>query len=75
MVRGESASNSMCEISHVMVSDLLLVILFKKNSMRSGYKTYEVGEQLIILCIPARSKFDPLADRSCTVQQLILSHV
>ena len=31
MVRGEPASNAMCEISQIMLSDLLLTILFKKN--------------------------------------------
>jgi hypothetical protein len=45
--------------------------------MRCGKQTYKyvVRKELIKLWIPARSKFDPLADRSRKLQQLILSHV
>jgi len=57
-----------------MLSELLLTILLKKTN-RCDYQAYEVRKKLVILWIPARSKFDPLADRSRTVQQLILSYV
>jgi hypothetical protein len=64
----------MCEISLSYGQRCIIDNSIKKTG-RCGYQAYEVRQQLIKLWIPARFKFDPLADRSRTLQQLILSHV